>query len=68
MIMKKVWIILYVILWNIHDQLTENIVECNAIDVNQDELEHMNFKEQEEYVKKLVYPMLTVCVFRLNRC
>jgi hypothetical protein len=50
--MKEIWFILCVILWNIDGQLDENIAECNAIDVNQEELERMNVSEQEEYVKK----------------
>ena len=52
MFTKEIWIVLCVILWNIDGRIGEDISECNVIDVNHEELERMNLKEQEEYVKK----------------
>jgi hypothetical protein len=54
MIIKEVWVIFCVILWNINGRIGENITQCNIIDINQEELERMNIKEQEEYVKKTI--------------
>ncbi len=53
MIMRKVLIILFVVLLNINGQKIEDIVECNPININQQELEQMTIKEQEEFVNKL---------------
>jgi hypothetical protein len=48
--MRKVWIILSLVILNTNGQEIEDMVECNAISINHQELEQMNIKEQEEYV------------------
>ena len=42
--------ILSVIILSISGQENEEMAECHGIEINQQELEQMNMKEQEEYV------------------
>ena len=52
MIMRKGLIILFVVILNISCQHVDDIVECNDININHQELEKMSIKGQEEYVNK----------------
>lgn len=51
------------VLSNIYGQINDELVECNAIYINSNELERMNLKEQEEYVKKNISENFDDCFF-----
>jgi hypothetical protein len=53
--MRTYLIILFAIVFNVYCQQIEEIVECNNVDINQQNLEQMTIKEQEEYVNKFYY-------------
>jgi len=50
--MRKGFIILLIFILNIYCQQIEEIVECNDIQINHQELEKMSIKGQEDYVNK----------------
>jgi hypothetical protein len=50
--MRKGFIILLSFILNIYCQRIEDIVECNDMKINQQELEKMSIKGQEDYVNK----------------
>ena len=52
---------------NIHGQINDDLVECNAVHINSNELERMNLKEQEEYVKRIRRKKILRELFRFPR-
>lgn len=61
-------IIIFSIAFSIIDaQIDQELVECNAMDIDLDELEQMNLTQQEDYVSKDRYEKYLIKIFPSSR-